>query len=523
MLVVPISPSFSRGAVSPAGLQFNAEDQLYNNLTEAIEIREHDENKTIDGHTIFTLARCMVNPESPRGWSVVDTGFMSIDMAGDIEYYQSGFRGLTNKLINSTTVVKAGLPAAPNNLSFWNMATNTSEVFPVPSGHHDFVYNPVDEEFMILTYESSNEMWNGLQVGYDDIWIYDAEGNVKWHWNATEQLPFNSSMYDSDINQTFHGRTDWMHGNALVWDWENDAVYYNVRNLNTFYKINTETKEIEWGAGEYGDFTLIDEDGNEVNDSLWFQSHSLERIGSNRFMMFDNDMYNYSNPDSMAAEHGHSRYIELVVDEDAGTVRETWTWSAPDDTVYYFPRSGGDADRLPNGNTLGIFGVKGNAFPGYSYSIFLTEVTPEGDIAWEAKFQNTTDYYYWIYRVQRSYDAPLVELGQVESGTLELQTWNAYYENHESPATVSILEGSTVLAEESFNFSRYWQATDLSLDLPALSGGTHNLTISVENADGSVGSASITVEIPANYTPFILAGAGAVVIVVALVVYMKKR
>ena len=54
---------------------------------------------------------------------------------------------------------------------------------------------------------------------------------------------------------------------------------------------------------------------------------------------------------------GYSRLIEFEIDEVNETIKEIWSW-APSNQSYYFPESGGDADRLPNGNTLGIFANK---------------------------------------------------------------------------------------------------------------------------------------------------------------------
>ena len=31
---------------------------------------------------------------------------------------------------------------------------------------------------------------------------------------------------------------DWMHGNTLFWDFEDDMIYYNSRSLDSFYKID---------------------------------------------------------------------------------------------------------------------------------------------------------------------------------------------------------------------------------------------------------------------------------------------
>ncbi len=67
-----------------------------------------------------------------------------------------------------------------------------------------------------------------------------------------------------------------------------------------------------------------------------------------------------------------SRAVEYQVDEARGVVEEVWSFDHPDggDMTHL-----GDARRLPGGNTRISWSPDG----------ILTEVTPGGDIVWEAR------------------------------------------------------------------------------------------------------------------------------------------
>ena len=53
--------------------------------------------------------------------------------------------------------------------------------------------------------------------------------------------------------------------------------------------------QIIWEAGRFGNFTLYDQNGNQVS-TLFYHPHGLEQIALNIFMVFDNDFLNSSNP-----------------------------------------------------------------------------------------------------------------------------------------------------------------------------------------------------------------------------------
>ena len=54
---------------------------------------------------------------------------------------------------------------------------------------------------------------------------------------------------------------DLTHANTLDWDYNNSIIYLNVRNTNTFYAINQTTGNLMWACGEYGNFTLLNNNG----------------------------------------------------------------------------------------------------------------------------------------------------------------------------------------------------------------------------------------------------------------------
>ena len=103
---------------------------------------------------------------------------------------------------------------------------------------------------------------------------------------------------------------DFTHANTLDWDYNNSIIYLNLRNTNTFYKINQTTGNIIWACGEFGNFTLLGANGqplvgaNGLPPSLWYHSHDVKEVAPDVFTMFDNDYENNTNPDDC-----HSRMI----------------------------------------------------------------------------------------------------------------------------------------------------------------------------------------------------------------------
>ena len=328
-----------------------------------------------------------------------------VNNLGEIVYELEDSAHTVHKFIDSKTVAMGG---QEGYMELWNYRKGEVETLGIPGGHHDLDYNPETDTFMVLEYVFSSETWNGTNILYDKLAEYTRDGELIWEWDGRTEYPFNATRHTSlGLNLTFRGGADWMHANSFVWDKQNGEIYLNVRNLDTIVKIDYTTKDIIWEAGRFGDFEVYDIN-DQLVDTIFHASHDLELIGENRYIIFDNDLYNTSNPDSMKLEgsQGYSRYLEFEINEDQKTLKELWSWVI-DNQTYYFPESGGDADRLPDGNTIGVFGNKALVLNEKSPTI-ITEVTQNGDIAWELIINGVNNTYFWVQFVERFYEQPLI-------------------------------------------------------------------------------------------------------------------
>ncbi|MFQ5977025.1 MAG: aryl-sulfate sulfotransferase [Candidatus Heimdallarchaeota archaeon] len=445
-------------------------------IENSMNLTHYDENKAMNGLTIFQAQR--VNGTNTRN---ADPYLMIVDMAGNIRHVSTG--GGDPELINSTTVMYRETDI--EGIAFWNMESNVTEPIPLNySFHHDYEYNPLTDTFLLLGAADYGE-WDGMPIHHDEIYEVDRQNNTLWYWNGSIHIPWNPSQQHND---TSRGNWDWTHSNSIFWDTEHDIVYLNARHVDTFYAIDMKTDAILWSIGRLGSLSCYNKAGQQ-KETLFYHAHAVERISSNRFILFDNDLHNFSraNPDV-----GVSRLVEIEVNETAQTAREVWSWTPPGD---YFCRPWGDADRLPNGNTLGTFGwgLGSMAAEGVDHPLYYTEVTPAGDIVWQLAFNRSSaeDLSWRGYRAERYFEQPLIDLVktsiEIEEGdnaTIELSTWNSYRERYHSNAVLKVIDDNTEKTAKNFQFLPYWQEKTLFVSVPALLVGTHNLSVVIENADG---------------------------------------
>lgn len=285
-----------------------------------------------------------------------------------------------------------GAGSAPTYAThIWNMATNTTEDFPNVISHHDIQYDPDNNTFLVL--QSYLREVGGNWILFDKILQVDPEGNILWSWDTYDHIPLSEA---STFNETtaLNGQTaeDFSHANSLDWDYNNGIIYLNLRCTNTFYKIDQNTGNIVWSCGEFGNFTLLDENGNQVS-SLWYHSHDTKQVAPDVFTMFDNDYNNITNPDDC-----HSRMIEVTLNETSMTAQVTWSWEAP---TQYWNSYAGATVLLPNGDFLGDFGdpthqvSQNQPWTFNDTGAVLVEVNPAGQVV--RTFTFPVGYY--IYRV----------------------------------------------------------------------------------------------------------------------------
>lgn len=455
-----------------------------------IEISTDEQDLYIEGGlTLFPVFDITIKPDrigEHHSSSIGAGSVVIVNHKGKIVAKLDDSGHSIHKFINSTTIMMGGQEGF---MELWDYKTDTLTTLVVPAGHHEIDYNPVTETFMVLDYVWSNETWDGKKVVYDYLSEYNYAGELIWQWDPRIYFPFNYTRHTSlGLNETFRGGADWMHSNSFVWDKSNEMIYLLVRNQDTILKINYTSKEVIWDAGRGGDFTLINKAGEEVY-TLFAHPHSLERIDTSRFILYDNDLYNKSNPSTMTLENssGHSRHLEFEIDEENHIMREIWSW-IPNNDTYFLPESGGDSDRLPDGNTLGIFGNKGLILNLRNPPI-VTEVTKEGKIAWEMYIPGKNNAYYWVHRVERFYEKPIVIIHNqsidLNRGDLWLNfsTWNTFKQEATSIGEFNIIVDGQEFYQESFEFLPQWQQNTFNLSFNDLPSKANVIELIVENDD----------------------------------------
>jgi len=166
----------------------------------------------------------------------------------------------------------------------------------------------------------------------------DREGRTVWSWNGVEGFdrpPF--------ANVDFEG---WMHVNSVT-RLPNGNTLISIRNFNTVVEVDPSGKVV-WHITFRGHDRRVNvsTEGRIVG----VLNHEPEILDNGHLLL--------------ALRQPH-RYVEI----DRATEAEVWSWSHPKgDRALFLNR---EANRLPNGNTLGSAGDK------------LIEIAPDGAIVWQ--------------------------------------------------------------------------------------------------------------------------------------------
>ena len=182
-----------------------------------------------------------------------------------------------------------------SSVNLWNLTTNAVTRYSNITGHHDAEYDPVNNTFLMLN-NYVREV-NGNKYLFDKIVQFNSTGSIIWTWDTYDHIPL-SQQNIYNLTTTVNGETviDFTHANTLDWHYNESIIYLNCRHTNTFYKINQTTGELIWSCGEFGNFTLLNAEGNAVK-AIWFGCHDLREIEPNVFAMFNNDFGNITNFD----------------------------------------------------------------------------------------------------------------------------------------------------------------------------------------------------------------------------------
>ena len=469
-----VSEKIQRNPMYIQDLQFYAENLPFNITNTGEEF---------NGYNLFNI-----QITNRSNFDDKNAKFVITDMNG---YIISSINSDANRwglagFINSTTVL---LTPMNQTIIFWNFYTNKTVIYPMIL-HHDIAYNPNSDSF--ITLETKGVTIGDLTYHYDIIVEKDRNSNVLWSIDTSTFIPH---TYWNGL-EFMNARADITHANSVFWDFEEDYLYVNMRNINTFYKINHSSGKIIWGIGEYGNFSMFNKMGEPI-ENLFYHAHAVEQIDENTFIIFDNDYYNLTQTDMNSEKK--SRIIEIKINETTMTANESWVWNPSQD---YYSEMWGDADRLPNGNRLGTFGT--TSHPNTNISARLVEVNNAGNIVWEMNFPKD-EFSYGIYRAERFRFSPIIEeisnIIATKNDNINV-TWKTWYNfrTHENIiGSYQIYLDDVLIDSNLYIFQKFWQATNLSINLGTLSNGYHNLTLAVADEAGHVSVDYVNVTITDFY------------------------
>ena len=172
---------------------------------------------------------------------------------------------------------------------------------------------------------------------------------------------------------------DWSHLNTIDVFPDGDALLLSARNQNTLFKVSYPEGQLLWTLGEQGDFTYDSE-------MQFYHQHDPELTPTGTILAFDNGLHDVRE---------WSRALEFAYDPVTKTAQKVWEFRPSPDI--YAP-VWGDADRLPNGNTLVVFGLWDP-----NKSTHLIEVDPDAEEVWHLRLPVR----WGIYRAQRIPDPPV--------------------------------------------------------------------------------------------------------------------
>lgn len=454
---------------------------IVGDLLDRVSFEINNTHGSFDGYNLFLLEESNITSGD------YSTVLLIIDMNGNVIAERDlGSIPIFNnpaEFIDPETV----LIGTETGAAFWYPRNDTMDWLDI-HGHHEYEYNPNNDTIFTLRY--TPQQIDGVDYMFDTLCEYDLSGNLVWSWNVSDFISEEWWCPYKDMNNFFRIIT---HTNTIYYDADDDIIFLNVRNTNTFYKLNHTSKEVIWGLGEYGNFTLYDIHGDECEE-LFYHAHAVEPIDANTFILFDNDYHNQT------YEYNEiSRIVEIKINETTMTANESWFYEAPHE---YYSAYWGDADRLPNNNRIGTWGYPST--PADDISASLIEVNSNREIVWQLDLPYQGDFQYGVYRMERFRFRPILNSpADIESVDLDnALSWDVWYDHRnkrELPGNYTLYIDGTPTQTGTFNYTKYWQPTTIELSTGILERGIHNVTLEVDDGFGYKASDGVNLTVGTYY------------------------
>ena len=222
--------------------------------------------------------------------------YMSI-LEENLDFYwlvNNDNKGMDFKL-NNTKLSYFHKPSESLNEAFWIIADHTmNEIDTIHcseglTDYHDIIITD-DNTYILQSYNSqvidlSNIGGNQFSVVSSILRIqeFDLEHNLIFDWYALDHL--NILDYESNlfIGNSIVGQIDWMHGNSIDIDYDNNLILSN-RKSNEIIKIDRITGALIWiMGGPLNEFEIMNDSLNGVKSQ-----HDVTRLDNGNLLVFDN-------------------------------------------------------------------------------------------------------------------------------------------------------------------------------------------------------------------------------------------
>jgi hypothetical protein len=237
--------------------------------------------------------------------------------------------------------------------------------------HHDVTATPSNT---ILFITNDTARVDGELVTGEALWEWNPEtGFVVKRWSAFDHLDWRT---ERGRESTRSNAGNWLHGNGIQYGPRGNVIM-SLRNINQVISIAPDFQSVEWRLG--GDNpTLAIPDGDR-----FFGQHYVSEPALNRLLVYDNGFERpgcTSPPDAPC----YTRAVEYQIDPIAQTATKVWEYRHSPDI---YAALVGSARRLPNGNTVVLFGM--SVQNESSGPITAVEVNQQGDVLWRLTVPNT--------------------------------------------------------------------------------------------------------------------------------------
>lgn len=256
----------------------------------------------------------------------------------------------------------------------YELETQGHDMIMYPDGHVFLMAYDVQTVDMTPYGGVSNAKVQGLVIQE-----LDANRDVVFEWRSWDHFLFTDANSHTPLTNAL---VDYVHGNSVERDFDGN-VLISSRNMDELTKIDHATGNIIWRmGGENNQFTF-------VNDNIpqhFSSQHDLRRIPNGHITIFNNG--NYLNPLISSAK-------EYALDEVNKVATLVWYYEHPDvGGVHVYGGATGNAQRLPNGNTMIDWGIVAAGIPNQ------TEVDNNKNITWEMTFDSPLQKSYRVHKYQ---------------------------------------------------------------------------------------------------------------------------